>query len=145
MVSASHTPVTTMLVELDSILDTRLGVLLDIAPEKVPPLLADAYHGRLWDVFPGVDLLTYQRRYTGRDASILKNTWSTPMADLMADFVMKTLQQTLRTPFHKVPKIEINAYPYQLSDADATTIISAVVAKTNQQCDVSLVSYSQKT
>ena len=42
MVNASNTPVTTMLVELDSILDTRLGVLLDIAPDKVPPLLADA-------------------------------------------------------------------------------------------------------
>lgn len=142
MVNASNTPVTTMLVELDSILDTRLGVLLDIAPDKVPPLLADAYHCRLWDVFPGVDLLTYRRRYENRDTLILKNSWATPMADLMADFVMKTLQQTLRTPFHKVPKVEINAYPYRVSDVDAAVIIGAVAAKTNQQCDVSMVFYS---
>ena len=34
----------------------------------------------------------YRRRYENRDTPILKNSWATPMADLMADFVMKTLQ-----------------------------------------------------
>lgn len=131
-----------MLVEIDSILDTRLGVLMDIVPDQVPSILADSYHDRLWDVFPGVDLLTFQRRYNERDVSILKNSWSTPMADLMTDFVMKTLKQTLRTPFHKQPKIDINSYPYVLNDTDAEIIIAAVAAKTNQQCDVSMVSYS---
>ena len=142
MSSAPQAPISTMLVEIDSILDTRLGVLMDIVPDQVPSILADSYHDRLWDVFPGVDLLTFQRRYKERDVSILKNSWSTPMADLMTDFVMKTLKQTLRTPFHKQPKIDINSYPYVLNDTDAEIIIAAVAAKTNQQCDVSMVSYS---
>lgn len=136
------TPTSTMLVELDSILDTRLGVLLDIDPEKVPTILAKYYHDRLWDVFPEVDLLTYQRKYRERNTSILKNSWATPMVDLMKDFVFKTLKQTLRTPFHKLPKLDINVYPYGLSDEEAAVVISAIATTTEEQCDVQIVSYS---
>lgn len=141
MTTQQTTPTSRMLVELDSILDTRLGVLLDIDPEKVPTILAKDYHDRLWDVFPEVDLLTFQRRYQSRDTKILKNSWATPMIDLMADFVYKTLQQTLRTPFHKQPMLEINTYPFKVSDEEASVIISAVAAKTDDQCDIKIVYY----
>lgn len=142
MSNAFPTPVSRMLVELDCILDTRLGVLLDIDPEKVPTILAKDYHGRLWDVFPEVDLLTYQKRYKERDSSVLKNAWATPMVDLIEDFVFKTLKQTLRTPFHKTPKVDINIYPYVLTDEEVSVIISAIAVITNEQTDIEVVSYS---
>lgn len=131
-----------MLVELDSILDTRLGVLLELDAEKVPAILAKDYHERLWDVFPEVDLLAYQDRYSKRDKKVLKNSWVTPMMDLAFDFVMKTLQQTLKTPFHKSPKLDVNIYPYVLTEEEESIILSAVVASTKDQCDIEIVSYS---
>ena len=142
MTAPSKTPTTKMLVELDSILDTRLGVLLDVAPDVVPAILAKDYHNRLWDVFPGVDFLAYQQRYQSRDKAILKNSWMTPMADMMTDFVKKTLQQTLQTPFHRVPKIDLNIYPYVLTDDEASVILKAAATKTANQCDIEIVSFS---
>lgn len=135
----------TILVELDSILDTRLGTLSTIDASLVPPLLVQhGYHERMVDTFEGYDTQTFKERYKNRDAKVLSLSGITPMIDMASNFVKKTLDQTLQTPFHRNPKIELNIYPYTLTDAEVQLILGAVVTKTNKQCDVEVVSYSHE-
>lgn len=140
--TAFNTPTVKLLAELDCILDTRLGVLLALDAEKVPALLASTYHGRLQDRFEGFDQAAFEAAYKARGESILKNSRVTPMAALMLDFVKKALKQTLRTPFHKNPLVELNVYPYVIDDETADSILSVMAYLTQELCDVAIVSYS---
>ena len=130
------------LTELDSILDTRLGTLLALEPDKVAELLANGYHKRLKDEFVGFDMVGYREKYANRDAKVLMNSMATPMLGMLHDFVLKTLKQTLRTPFHKNPKIELNIHPYKISDELAREMMRCVAAATGGLCDVEIVDYS---
>ena len=130
------------LTELDSVLDTRLGTLLAMDADKVASLLANGYHKRLKDEFPGFNMSEYWQRYAKRDAGVLMNSMATPMLEMLHDFVLKTLKQTLRTPFHKNPKIELNIYPFKLSEEVVREMVRCVAAATGGLCDVEAVDYS---
>ena len=130
------------LAELDCVLDTRLGALLYHEPDKVAQLLANGYHKRLKDEFPGFDMSLFHETYSKRDARVLMNAMATPMLGMLNDFVTKTLKQTLRTPFHKNPKIELNIHPYKIDDELVSAMVRCVAAATGGLCDVEAVDYS---
>lgn len=136
-------PFSTMLVELDCLLDTRISILSELDDNKFQEVLK-MYHSRDIDSFPYYGFNRFKEKYENRDKSLLKNSLVTPILGLIVEFVNKTLLQILNTPYHHKPKIVINIYPYVLEEEEINNIISIIVVKTNGRCDVEIVNKSLK-
>ena len=132
-------PKSTVYTELDALLDTRMGTLLRMNEHKFTKLLATGYHERIKDEFEGFDMAEYWRLYEARDVQTLKRSQFTGVINALYGFVEKTLQKTLRTPFHSEPKIQINTYPYQLSESEISLMARAIAYHTHQHADVEMV------
>lgn len=130
----------TIMIELDALLDTRLACLAHLEDDKIKEILDKGYHTRTIDEFPGISYDQFKEIYDKRDKSILRNAIVTPMITLLNEFTIKTLKQTLSTPFHYKPKILINIHPYKLDEEDINNIILSIVKYTDGKCDVGVVS-----
>ena len=131
----------TILVDLDSILDTRLGVLSELDDDKLKKVM-EMYHTRDIDEFPYYSFNRFKENYDKRDKSILSNSLITPVMFLVIEFVNKTLMQILNSPFHYKPKIIVNVHPYDLSEEEINDIIKLIVLKTDKNCDVEVINKS---
>ncbi len=129
----------TMLVELDCLLDTRLSLLSELDDEKLRKVL-DMYHKRDIDQFPFYSFNRFKENYDKRDKSVLNNALITPVMFLIQEFVKKTLLQIINSPFHLKPKVIINIHPYELTEEEINDIIKLIVIKTNKECDVEVIS-----
>lgn len=138
----SNLPLSTVYVELDALLDTRMGVLAGIDSDKFAKLLSTGYHYRFKDEFEGYDMAQFYDVYDKRDVYTLMNSQFTNVLKVVADFVEKTLVHTLRTPFHKNPKIEVNVHPYKLDVQAQSDIARAIAFHTGEKCDVEVVCYT---
>lgn len=124
----------TILVELDCLLDTRIGCVYKNRPDLFEHILNRKYHQRYIDNFyPG-----YDSDYAKRDITILKNSAVTPVAQIIKEFSLDTYLNSLNTPFVKKPRVRINTYPYDIQDPK--WIIAAIVAITDKKADVEVVS-----
>lgn len=133
----------TMLVELDCLLDTRISLLAELDDSKFKDVIK-MYHNRDIDEFPYYSFDKFKELYDNRDKSILKNAIVTPIMSLITEFVDKTLLQIINSPFHYQPKIIINIYPYKLSDDEITNIISLIINKTKLRATVEVIDKSIK-
>jgi len=129
----------TILVELDCLLDTRLGILSELGDDKLQKVIS-MYHTRDIDEFPYYGFNKFKTNYDKRDKSILVNSLLTPVMGLVTEFVNKTLLQVTNSPFHFQPKVMINIHPYDLTEEEVNNLIQMVVLKTNKRCDVEVVS-----
>lgn len=126
----------TILVELDCLLDTRLACVYKHKPQLVEPIIRKKYHERLIDNFyPG-----YNQDYEKRDTSVLKNAIVTPVAKIIQEFTNTTYFNSVTTPFVKHTRIKLNVYPYTLKDTRWLT--AALVAITENKADIEIVSMS---
>ena len=128
-----------ILVELDCLVDTRQGTLIRMDSDKAAELLINGYHDRPWDIFPGVDMDLYRTTYNHRDRDTLALSMVTPVGKLIKDFCDRTHQQTLKTPFHKQPKVCINIWPYTLEKEEITLIEESVSAIIQHVCEVEAI------
>ena len=129
----------TVLIELDALLDTRLATIASLGNDALDSVLASDYHNRLMDVWPNVDTAVYQHQYDHRDKTILSNAIITPMGQLLKEFTFGTLKQILNTPFHYQPKILLNVYPYDLTDTELEVLARSIIDLTGGKADVELI------
>ena len=132
----------TVLIELDALMDTRMATVSTFGDEAIETVLLDHYHERLIDRFKGIDEAAFRSRYEQRDRGILFGSMITPMGNLLAEFAQKTLKNAISTPFKYRPKILINIHPYQLAPEEIKIILAAVIVKTQQLADVEIVNWS---
>lgn len=135
-------PFSTIMIELDTLFDTRLSVLAHMGDEAIKSAYNNHYHERPIDMFPNVDNEQFKQIYENRTKAILKHTMITPIADMVKEFAVKTLKHIATTPFHYKPKCIINIYPYKLSENEINVIISTMVHITNKLCDIEVVDMS---
>lgn len=131
----------TVLVELDALLDTRISTVSTFGDQAVETVLLNRYHERTSDRFKGIDESLFRSRYQQRDRSILFGSMVTPIGDLLAEFAHKTLKNSLSSPFNYRPKVLINIHPYQLDESEINIILTSVIAKTHQLADVEWVDW----
>lgn len=109
-----------ILVDLDSLLDTRLGCLITRKPVVAAKIDMDKYRGRLtdnlWELWPEVTEEEWRAWWSERDVNVLMNSLATPIMMRLksATFNLKALQakETMMTDL----KVIINTYPYRLTD-----------------------------
>lgn len=137
-------------VTLDALLDTRLGTLFHIDPERAitalhkPDHAGDTYFTRKYDAFYGYDQAEYEEAYKNRDKAVLKNAVMTQVVLMMKFFVDKTVKASISTPYAKYPKIVINLYPYVLSDVEIALLKHGVNAVLRDTADIETVFMSPK-
>lgn len=130
----------TCFIELDCLLDTRIGTLMThFGKEQVYDTLSSEYHEREFDIFPNVDYNTFQELYQRRDRSVLKNSIRTIIFSVINDFIQGTFNNAINSPFVFVPKIIVNVYPYKLVEEEKNLIRNMVISLTKQLSDVEVV------
>ena len=129
----------TLMVELDCLLDTRLGTLFSLGEDIAEQALTSNYYDRQEDKFPGVETDIFRAKYKLRDVSTLRNSGVTQIIQLIKEFVVKTLNQSIVTPHHYIPKIVLNTYPYKLSDKEKDNFVKVLMYLTKEECQVETI------
>lgn len=108
---------TGVLVELDAILDTRIGTVAHRFGDEVAfQVLQAGYHTRVDDKFPGVDYEEYRKAYQARDVEVLKHSTITDNVRLMREVIGELSQQAVGRPYHTGARVLVNVYPYTLTE-----------------------------
>jgi len=136
----STTPRTSVIfLELDALLDTRMGTLYRLAPKRVKGIIEKGYLDRVSDFYPGVAPFQFDSHYAKRDRATLKCSMVTPIIDIVASFCKETLSMNVTSPLHQVPKVILNQYPYTLDDSEKQLFLSVLKYRTKDMAEISLV------
>lgn len=116
-------------VELDVILDTRLGTVARISDDAALEVLSKDYHTREDDVFESVDMRTYTDLYKNRNKETLALSRPSGALSHLCQLVMKLEGQAMTRPYHKGAKVVVNLFPYNdLTDEEKVEIGKAISA-----------------
>jgi len=135
----------TIYVPLDALLDTRIGTLSRMNPDAAKAIADSWYHKRTVDVFDknrsGINQAEYKKLYDDRDEVTLQHSTMTWLPKyLMALTSRLTTNQGMPLLAEQF-KIQINVFPYELSEQVETSIIAAMDAYTNGVAEIEIVSY----
>jgi hypothetical protein len=133
-------PCSTIMIDLDTLFDTRLSVLLKMGDEAVSEAFKDdMYYHRTSDRWPNIDPEEFKRHYDTRTKELLKTTSVTPILSLVTEFASKTIKNISNTPFHSRPKCVVNTYPYKLIEPEVDVLLKTLAAATKGLCDIEIV------
>ena len=113
-------------VELDCLLDTRIGTVAMISNDLATNVLKNNYHQRQEDVFDGVDNNTFKELYCKRNIDTLKHSTITTFMPLLRHLCELIYEEAISRPYHSGPEIVLNVYPYFMTDDVATAIRTAI-------------------
>lgn len=123
-----------LLIELDAILDTRIATVAKISPAASIKLLSDLYRKRNHDdlgiLFEDIDNDAFKEAYSKRDTDVLRQARPTKMFFHLVSLTAEMVREAIAHPFVKEVRIDINTYPYKLSEVerkDIETMISYYV------------------
>jgi hypothetical protein len=106
-------------VDLDVLLDTRMGTLALFGQDIAINVLQSGYHQRDHDNFKGVDREAYRKAYKERDVETLGRSYPTNAFKMITHFLTLMNHQTSLRPDINEPGIEVNIWPYKLDVEDA--------------------------
>jgi len=114
-------------IDLDCILDTRMGTLATIDPDRAIPLLEDIrYYHREIDEFPNFTKEEFEKVYSNRDMNILAKSTITNLIFDLQEIINDLYQETLSHPLYYGIKVFLNIHPYTLYKEDANEIKRAL-------------------
>lgn len=136
-------PSSTVLVELDALMDTRLGVITQLDDEAGLKCIQDErYFSRIIDDFSeicGISREVFREAYNKRDIRALEGGTITEVPFILAELTMKLGAETLNTPFVSEVVVHVNCYPYVLDEEEQEIIASAVAARCLEETRVMCV------
>ena len=129
---ASNIKLETIYVDLDALMDTRLGTIHQYDSSLAAKVVSSGtYHNRDIDEFvfadgTGLDKDTFKELYSKRDKSVLTCSTITNVMHLLKSLVNTFREQAIVRPYHDGCRIYINLYPYVLSDDEISIMRSAI-------------------
>jgi hypothetical protein len=130
--------------DLDAILDTRLGLLFNISPDLAKDVITHGYKNRDEDIFPGISKARFVELYANRNKSVLINATITSVIKFVDSFIIDIIKNTINTPMVGQPIIYLNIYPYQLVDVEKKLIGNAIGAATKGWASIELINVDPK-
>lgn len=112
-------------VSLDTLLDTRLGCLAENFKDDTPKYLKD-YSTRKFERFGDLSCKDFRKLYKKRTKAVLSNSIITNIQDLLAQIAVVQAKENLSGPESIDLVIELNTYPYVLTEAEQKKIKSVV-------------------
>lgn len=138
-----------ILIDLDSLLDTRIATLSRINSDSaVKAVTSKDYYIRLNNDFTsfGVSLQSFREAYAKRDVETLKESLPSSAIFLVNIMVRDLAEQHVSSPFADKVKIVINTYPYLLAKEESLAIARALAGLTDIRHDnIETVSLSWET
>lgn len=136
--------IATIYVQLDALLDTRIGTLSRINPAVVEDLITNGYCSRSVDHFDGVDMEAYRALYAQRNEETLIHALPTEMINVLREMVDVLSEQSITSPYHKGVKVVVNVHPYSLSAENKVTIQETVTQWIQALAPVEIVTLSDE-
>lgn len=123
------TKYSTLLLDLDCLLDTRLGTLLNIDRDLCTRVITagDSYFNRLEDRFETLSPEEFYGFYHRRNKLVLASSPMTRMVEFIQEFILGTIKNNYNSPFHFIPKILINTAPYKLNKNEQEQLHKSIV------------------
>lgn len=116
-------------IDLDAILDTRLGTLSKYDQElAIRVLMSGNYHNRKEDVFEDISKEEFRELYSKRDKEILATSALTNISKVLKELISDIIKQSIATPYQSGVKVTINVFPYKLDDIEKEEISIAMEA-----------------
>ena len=135
-------------VELDVLLDTRLGTIARLDDDAaLKTLQSGGYHAREIDSFDFVDMNEYKALYAQRDADTLSKSMLTGAIPFLRDVTAALAEQAQIRPYHNGGKLVVNTHPYTstLSSGELDEIGRAIAARMHGHAPVELVDISPES
>lgn len=108
-----------LLIGIDEVLDTRLGVLAHHHKDLAQDLLdSGKWRARQKDEWSHVGREAFLELYAKRDAEILTQCIMTNMVRFVREYLVGYNYETISEPMRDIPKLTFNFYPYLLDKDD---------------------------
>lgn len=121
------------LVELEAILDTRLGLMDVLDPESAGRLIANpGYYTREVDRFEplcGMDDDIYQEAWKQRDKTALMHSINTPVLDMVHYMVTEVEYLAVGDPTLSGAAVDVNIHPYKLSKEEVHELAVSIARR----------------
>lgn len=126
-----------VLVDLDSLLDTRLGTIARIDPDLVFYNIANfKYYNRDEDIFDNIDKDVFRKLYQERDKETLKLSPATQFCRELGKIAVDLSVDSHSQPMRGKAEIFINVYPYHLTDDEMIEIENSILYYTGETLPV---------
>lgn len=124
-------PVKRLLVDLDSLLDTRIATIAKINPEASTGLLNDVYLNRSIDDFEkitnsAVSNDEYKLAYQNRNKETLELARPTRILKLINEISIELEKMSIDTPFITGFELTVNIFPYDLTKEEQEALREVV-------------------
>lgn len=128
---ANEETIKKLLVDMDCLLDTRIGTVSLLNEEAACKLLSEKYSNRVFDDFEELTegLVTneeFSKRWETRDKETLKASMMTNIMKLLVSLTSQYEKDMIETPFVKEFILYVNLHPYILTDAEIEIIKEAI-------------------
>lgn len=131
-------------VDLDVVLDARLGTLARISEDTAERILNAGYHTRETDSFEGVDMDLYRDLYAKRDSVTLSKSVCSGAVPLLRHLAGELTKQAIGRPYHEGMRVVVNTHPYVLTSAETDEIGAAIAAWMQGLAEVTTLSCQPK-
>lgn len=129
-----------LLVDLDSIFDTRLGLMASLDDQSIlEQNYNEAYFTRDRDVFNGISEKDWYEKYNARDRKVLLKSQITPVVGFIREFIYETLTGNINSPQLLKPYVHVNVWPYKLQDAEKKLLLKGLLTHIGTDADVEIV------
>lgn len=134
-----------ILIDLDALLDTRLGILHQLNPAAAVAVMQESYYTRLSDDFETysgglVTNVEYRAAWANRDSSVIEHSRVTNMMILVESMFLTLASNLINTPFFHETKLTVNVWPYKLSAEAEDMLLSCAQSIAGDLAKVGLVS-----
>lgn len=134
------------LIPLDVLMDTRLATLRRLNEDESRVIEGSWYHKRTVDVFDRngskINQKAFEALYEARDEETLKNAFMTQMPKYLMSLIARLTTQQGMPLLAQQFKIDINVYPYRLSEEVRASIVLAIETYTNNAAEINLVDFA---
>jgi len=119
-------------VEIDALLDTRIGTLSVMAEQSIESILKGDYYTRETDQFSllsnMVDDEVYVNTYTNRNKDTLKSSYLTHMVFFLKEFISRVNEGIISAPMADRVVMDVNVHPYSFSNEERELLDKALCA-----------------
>lgn len=130
-------------VDLDCLLDTRMGTLVKHYPELAASLLEDDnYYLRVEESFRDIPTTQFEELYSTRDKETLQLSRLTRIPEMLANMVMDFSSSMVNHPNYENIILYVNIHPYVLDDNEKDTLIKIIEGFTHAIPKVKIIDKS---
>lgn len=132
-----------ILVELDALLDTRLGTVAGLNPDGALTLVkSPEYYRRQLDDFQsliGLPKADFDAAYRARDLETLKRSRLTGITPFLDTWVRELEGLERSSPHVENVEVHINIAPYEMDEEERTTLLTTVMARIGRETAAKIV------